>query len=273
MRIALISDIHGNLVALEAALADIERQRVDQIICLGDVAVFGPQPREVIARLRQRDMPVIMGNTDQWLLNPEPWSTDPDKRPQVEIEMWNASLLTEEDKATVAGYMPTLALDYGDGLTILCYHGSPRSFSDSIRPTTPDDELDTWFPDGRALIMAGGHTHEPMARRYGASTLVNPGSVGLPVYWAADGQVVNPAWAEYALLEWHDGALGISLCRRPYPLGDLIAATLASNMPHKDYWLADWRDITIATDPSNAPDPHELAQIGQNKNRELDSPG
>jgi predicted phosphodiesterase len=254
MRIALISDIHGNLVALEAALADIERKRADQIICLGDVAVFGPQPREVIARLRELNIPAIMGNTDQWLLNPEPWSTDPDKRPQVEIEMWNASLVDDDDKATVAGYMPTLSLDYGDGLTLLCYHGSPRSFNDSIRPATPEEELDTWFPESRALVMAGGHTHEPMVRRYGASTLVNPGSIGLPVYWTTDGRTVNPTWAEYALLEWQDGVLGISLRRRPYHLQDLIAATQASGMPHKDYWLADWRDARMSSSQSNAPD-------------------
>ena len=264
MRIALISDIHGNLVALEAALADIERQRADQIICLGDVAVFGPQPREVIARLRELDIPVIMGNTDQWLLNPEPWSTDPDKRPQVEIEMWNASLLTEEDKATVAGYIPTLALDYGDGLTLLCYHGSPRSFNDSIRPTTPDDELDTWFPEGRALVMAGGHTHEPMVRRYGESTLVNPGSVGLPVYWTSDGRTVNPAWAEYALVEWANGSLAITLRRVPYRLEELIAAVKATDMPHHEVWLADWHGSGKAAEPNDAHDSSSYEQ----KNRE-----
>ena len=240
MRIALISDIHGNLVALDAALADIDRQRADPVICLGDVAVFGPQPREVIARLCERDIPVILGNTDQWLLNPEPWSDDPDKRPQVEIEMWNASQLSEEDKATIAGYMPTLSLDYGDGLTLLCYHGSPRSFNDSIRPTTPEEELEDWFPENRALVMAGGHTHEPMVRRFGWSTLVNPGSIGLPVSTTADGRIINPTWAEYALLDWEDDILAVTLRRVAYEKDALAAAARSSGMPHLDFWLADW---------------------------------
>ena len=242
MRIALISDIHGNLLALYTALADIERQDADQIICLGDVAVFGPQPREVIALLRDRQIPVVMGNTDQWLLNPEPWSSDEDDQPQVAIEMWNASLLNESQKAAIAGYVPLLPLDYGDGLTLLCYHGSPRSFNDSIRPDTPVDELDGWFPESKATVMAGGHTHEPMLRRYGASLLVNPGSIGLPVYRTGDGRAINPVWAEYAVVDWDNGGLAITLRRVPYLLADLRAAVLATDMPHADEWLADWRD-------------------------------
>ena len=241
MRIALISDIHGNLTALEAALEDIDRQDVDRIICLGDVAVMGPQPREVIGRLRDLAIPVIMGNTDQWLLNPHPWSTEEDKRRQVEIELWNATLLDESDRAIVAGYVPTLPLEFGDGLTLLGYHGSPRSFDDQIRPATPEEELDDWFPESRALVMAGGHTHEPMIRRYGEGLLVNPGSVGLPVYYTTDGRAVKPVWAEYGLLEWLDGALAISLRRVPYSLSDLITAVRAAGMPHADYWLEDWR--------------------------------
>lgn len=240
MRIALISDIHGNLVALEAALADIDRQRADQIICLGDVAVLGPQAQEVIARLRDREIAVVMGNTDQWLLNPEPWSDEADKQPQIEIEMWNAAQLDEADKAIVAGYVPTLSLDYGDGLTLLCYHGSPRSFNDSIRPATPEEELEGWFPDSRALVMAGGHTHEPMIRRYGSSMLINPGSIGLPLVRTADGRDANPLWAEYALLDWGAGALSIALCRVPYAKDALIRAARRSGMPQLDYWLADW---------------------------------
>ncbi|MCB0291188.1 MAG: metallophosphoesterase, partial [Calditrichaeota bacterium] len=71
MKIALISDIHGNLTALEAVLADIRRRGADRIICLGDLATLGPQPREVIARLRELDCPGIMGNHDAALLHLE----------------------------------------------------------------------------------------------------------------------------------------------------------------------------------------------------------
>ncbi len=244
MRIAIISDIHGNLVALQAALDDIARQNVDRTICLGDVAVMGPQPREVIGHLRDTGIPVVMGNTDQWLLNPEPWVDDGDESwPQVANELWAAAQLDEADRAAVAGYVPTLPLDFGDGFTLLCYHGSPRSFNDPVRPTTSEEELDGWFPDSRALVMAGGHTHEAMIRRYGTSLLINPGSIGLPVIMTVEGRAINPAWAEYALVDWNASMLSIALRRVPYSLTDLHSAALQSGLPHADYWLADWRDM------------------------------
>lgn len=70
MRIALISDIHGNLISLEAVLADIDREEADQIICLGDVATIGPQPREVVAKLKASGLTGITGNHESYLLNP-----------------------------------------------------------------------------------------------------------------------------------------------------------------------------------------------------------
>ncbi|NIW96181.1 MAG: hypothetical protein GWN20_25895, partial [Phycisphaerae bacterium] len=72
MRLAIISDIHGNLIALEAVLAVLAQEEIDQMVCLGDVAATGPQPHETIARLRELNCPVVMGNTDDWLLNPHP---------------------------------------------------------------------------------------------------------------------------------------------------------------------------------------------------------
>ena len=70
MRIGLIADIHGNLFALDAVLAALARIGMDELICLGDVAALGPQPREVIERLRALRCPVVMGNTDAWHLDP-----------------------------------------------------------------------------------------------------------------------------------------------------------------------------------------------------------
>lgn len=71
MPVAIISDIHGNLIALDAVLNAIAARKIQQIICLGDVAATGPQPREVIARLKQINCPVVMGNMDDWLLKPK----------------------------------------------------------------------------------------------------------------------------------------------------------------------------------------------------------
>ena len=79
MRLAIISDIHGNLVALQTVLADIETARVDQIVCLGDVAANGAQPRDVIEKMRALGCPMVRGNTDEWFLAPQTFDPNSEK--------------------------------------------------------------------------------------------------------------------------------------------------------------------------------------------------
>lgn len=243
MKVALIADIHGNLVALNAALAAIGRLDVDHIICLGDVAAVGPQPVEVINLLAELSLPVVMGNTDDWLLEPVSWDVDSDERRlSRDVMLWNAEQLGAAERDLIRDYAPRLSYTFDEGVTLLCYHGSPRNYDDIIRPTTPEEALAEMFEDYEAQVMAGGHTHVPMVRQYFDSFLVNPGSVGLPQVSRRDGQRLNPTWAEYALLEWQQSQLTVSLRRARYPLATLAAAVRASGMPHADYWLSDWRE-------------------------------
>jgi putative phosphoesterase len=243
MRVAVISDIHGNLPAFEAALADILIQQVDQIVCLGDVAAGGPQPREVIARLRDLNCPVVMGNADEWLLNPQPGEArDEDARRITAIELWGARQLASADLDYVRTFQATVEVQLGDGATLLCFHGSPRSNTDIIRATTPDKDLERMATGYDALVMAGGHTHAQMLRRYKDKIIINPGSVGMP-YEAVPttGQVRNPPWAECANVNWSDGRLAIDLRRVPFDAAAVVQVALASGMPHAEWWTGDWR--------------------------------
>ncbi len=194
MRIALISDIHGNLVALEAALAAIAEAGADQIVCLGDVAALGPQPREVIDSLRARGIPVVMGNTDAWLLDPQPHPyRDEDTQRVYEVESWCAQQLSATDLEFIRTFRPIVEIPLDTGASLLCFHGSPRSNTEIILSTTPPDELDGMLTGYNAALMAGGHTHTQMFRRHAQTALVNPGSVGLPFVRDAQGNVAyNP---------------------------------------------------------------------------------
>jgi predicted phosphodiesterase len=241
MRVAVLADIHGNLTALDAVLDDLAGADADAVVCLGDVAAIGPQPHEVIARMRDLGCPVVMGNTDASSLRPVRLSPlDEESRRYVEIENWGAGQLTAEDRDFIRGFPPTLTVPLGDGATLLCFHGSPRGNTDSIVATTPDATLARMLTGFSATVMAGGHTHGPFVRPYRRALFVNPGSVGLP-YEAVGERVRHPPWAEYGIVEWRAGRLGVELRRVPFDADLVVQAVLRSGMPHAE-WLANrWR--------------------------------
>ncbi|MEZ4735165.1 MAG: metallophosphoesterase family protein [Caldilineaceae bacterium] len=242
MRVALLSDIHGNLFALEAVLSVLAREQVDQLVCLGDVALFGPQPRETLARIEALACPVVMGNTDAWALDPQP---HPIRNAESEffnaIELWGAQQLTDTDRAYIRTFQATVELPLGERNSLLCYHGSPKSYKDVIVATTPDAMLAPLIGEQDARVLAGGHTHAQYVRRYQDKLLLNPGSVGLPYEMLPDGTNRNPPWAEYAIIEWEKEDLHVTLRRAAYDLAPLLAMAKASGMPCANWWCKDWR--------------------------------
>jgi putative phosphoesterase len=250
MKIALIADLHANFTAFQAVLSDLKRARPDLIICLGDVAETGPQPREVISRLRELGDPVVMGNTDAQMLQPieTEEEVDEDRKRMEDIFRWCVEQLGEDDLNYLRTFQPHVEVDMGQGVRLVCYHGSPRSNKERIEMSTPEDALAEMLAGHDATIFAGGHTHQVMLRSYASSLVINPGSVGLPFVYE-DGMVRNPSWAEYALVtnntvRTHHGAgvgeLRVDFRRTPVNLEALKAAVRTSGMPHADWWLRDW---------------------------------
>lgn len=242
MQIALIADIHGNLAALEAVLAEIERAGVEEIVCLGDVAATGPQPREVLARVRELGCPMVMGNADAELFAPDP-PPEPgsDQARFAEMDRWAAAQLSSEELAFVRSFQPTISIPLAPDGELLCVHGSPRGFNDVITATTPEAELAPLLGDRPATIIAGGHTHFPMLRRYREKVLINPGSVGLAYAQRSDGSFIVPAVAEYATLTVVNGRQEVSFHQVAYDQGTTVRAMFAREMPHAGWWTADWQ--------------------------------
>jgi predicted phosphodiesterase len=242
MRVALIADIHGNLTALDAVLAELGAEQIDQLVCLGDVAATGPQPREVILRLRALGCPVVMGNADAALLDaPVPSSHDDTAQRIADIDSWAAAQLSSEDKRYVRAFTPTVTVPLSGDEVLLCYHGSPRSFGDRLLPSTAVATLDRWLAGYPALLYAGGHTHAQMLIRHRQALVLNPGSVGLPFTTIPpDAGTRNPAWAEYAVVTGGTESLCVELRRTPFDVGVLLAAARANGMPHADWWASDW---------------------------------
>jgi putative phosphoesterase len=201
VRVGLIADVHGNLAALEAVLAALDTERPDRVVCLGDVAAMGPQPRETLHRLRELACPVVMGNADAELLDPSlmPEATE-DARRFKAMTRWAADQLDDADRAFIRGFQPTVEITLDPAIRLLCCHGSPRSFDDAITASTSEEELAPMLAGASATVIAGGHTHTRLLRTLPGRTLVNPGSVGLAYEFLPDGSVRVPPWAEFALL-------------------------------------------------------------------------
>ncbi len=239
MRVGFFSDIHGNLFALDAVLADLEVQEVDRVVCLGDVC-FGPQAHECLERVKELDCTVIMGNWDCWSIQGFPPADDPVGIMLYEIGAWWARQLTDEDRAFVRCFVPTHEVPLENGSRMLCFHGSPTSFSDWIVATTPDEQLEQMFAGFEAPVLVGGHTHLQMVRRFGQSIIVNPGSVGQPFsrWWPQPIRVAH--WAEYGVIEAVGEYMRVDLRRVPFDVEAHLRLFADSDMPHARWWIDSW---------------------------------
>ena len=245
-KVAILADIHGNLPALDAVLAQIAVESIERVVCLGDVASLGPQPREVIARLRALGCPVVLGNTDAMLLALELNASAPpsDDWRYEDFDQWCAAQLTADDFAYLRSFQPTISVPLNDRVTVLCYHGSPRSYDERITAETTDAMLHEMLAETPAQIYAGGHTHQQLLRRHRDALVLNPGTVG----FAKDAippaaPMHNPSWAEYAVIASDGGQLDVSLRRVPFDLDALFAAQDASGIPRAHWRKGDWWQV------------------------------
>jgi predicted phosphodiesterase len=246
---AILADIHGNLTALDAVLAAIDAEGIERVICLGDVATLGPQPHGVVVRLRALGCPIVMGNTDADLLalQRDADAQDGDARAiesNGDFDRWSAAQLTDDDFAFIRTFQPTISVALGDGVTLLCYHGSPRSYDERITAETPDAVLREMLAATPAHLYAGGHTHQQLLRRHRDALVVNPGSVGFAKDAIAPATPIgNPSWAEYAVIASDGGQLDISLRRIPFDLAALFYAQDATAIPRAHWRKGAWRRV------------------------------
>jgi predicted phosphodiesterase len=240
-RIALISDIHGNEIALRATLRSIRDRGVDEIVCLGDVATLGVAPGEVIDLLQQLGCSCIMGNHDDYLLDPDLTDSHNELPHIVEAIGWCRERISREQLKFVSGFAEGLLLDLGRGHTLKLYHGSPGSNVVDLFSQTDPDTFDGLLGPERASVMAGGHTHLQMLRQHRGSLVVNPGSVGAPFREVPHrGPPRLLPHAEYATVEVRGGDLTVQLHRVALDGKALARAALASDNPMREELAANY---------------------------------
>jgi predicted phosphodiesterase len=207
MRIAALFDIHGNLPALEAVLADVRAASVDRLVVGGDIVV-GPMTREALAYVRALDLPVefIYGNCEVAVLDqlagraPKPAWLSPKYRPILE---WTAEQ-HRGDREVLASWPLTRRLDVPGIGTVLFCHATPRNDDDGFLKTTVEEKIRPLFDGLGAALVVCGHTHMQFDRMVGTTRVISAGSVGQPfgepgAYWLLIGPDVELRRTAYDL--------------------------------------------------------------------------
>jgi putative phosphoesterase len=227
MRTAIVSDIHGNLTALEAVLADLRLSSPDAVLHGGDLAANGPHPAAVVDRIRDLGWLGVRGNTDEMLWSPEDLTKLATKFPKLqriwaafeEMIPWTRTSLGEDR----IRWLQTLPYLQRQG-AVAILHASPNDLWQAPLPGASDLELQSIYQSLEVPITVYGHIHRPYVRHLEGMTIANTGSVSL----SYDG---DPR-ASYLLLDGPD----VTIRRVEYDLEREVDALLHSRLPHAR-WL------------------------------------
>jgi putative phosphoesterase len=224
-RIALLSDVHGNLPALEAVLDEAAHSGVEERWYCGDFLGYAPFPNEVVQKLRAVEAVSVIGNYDLKVLafrqKQESWKQK--KTPEKYLAFqWNLEQLAPETKAYLES-LPQQAQVQVNGFTVLLVHGSPDSVEEHLGSSTPERRFEELAAAARVDLIACGHSHEAFAKKVQGTWFVNPGSVGRP-----EG---GDARAAYAVLEFTGGDLKVDHRRVAYDVERVVRAIRAAGLP------------------------------------------
>ena len=252
MRLAIISDIHGNWQAFQAVLEDFERVNntnddIDLVWHLGDYAAFGTHPKEVIRAVREQQdrlgkdvVKAIGGNTDRYLVTGERFKLPPAPdeetfqhlyRERIAADAvlnWNLNQLEWEDYDWLAGTLDKEAgayiADYGH---VIGYHAVPGDDEAMLRPDTPDEEAADFLLDREGKLAVGGHIHHQMDRIIGEWRVINVGSVGMSFQ--------SPGKAQWGVYTFNKGNLTVDLREVPYDTQAAIRDLRETTYPEPDW--------------------------------------
>jgi putative phosphoesterase len=219
-RVAVLSDVHANVPALEAVLAHAEEQRADLVVFCGDLT-WGPQPARTIELVRTLgDRAVFLrGNAERAVVAMAAGT----RSPETSRDRWMVAQHDDEAVRFLASFAFSAIVEVdGLGPVRLC-HGSPRSDHEVITPATPAERFGALMAGIDEEVLVTGHTHMQFDRMISRWRSINPGSVGLPFHTG------DPGSAYWALL-----GTTVSLQRTPYPVADAVARLGTAGDPAAD---------------------------------------
>jgi predicted phosphodiesterase len=254
MRIAILSDIHGNPIALDAVLADVQRQGpIDEYWILGDLVAIGYDPVTVLERVTK--LPRVRftrGNTDRYVVSDELPISIEQIQAQSRLELLPKLLSTVKSFAWTKGYLTATGwldwlgrlpleqrLTLPDGTRLLGVHAAPGTDDGpGIHPRLSEAELEALVKDCNADLICVGHTHIPLDRTVSGFRVVNLGSVSNPV--------TPELVASYAIVKANNSGYQLQLRRVPYDREAVMEAIRRARHPASDYLLGFMRGEFVA---------------------------
>jgi predicted phosphodiesterase len=221
VRVAILSDLHGNTVALDACLADLAAQGgADRIVAAGDLCMDGPRPKGVLKRLRAAGAAVVRGNTDRMIGIDDASRYDDEERDAI---LWQRGALGQDWVAWLGAAPASLTIGEGPG-ALLITHATPQSDEEHVWPDAPDEQLERIVDGVTPRAIAFGHLHVPYVRQWRDRLFVNVASAGLP----KDG---DPR-AHYAILVQQDGGWSARSRRVAFDVDRVEKQLRTCGMPH-----------------------------------------
>ena len=182
MRFAIISDVHGNLTALEAVALDLESSGMEQVYVAGDLALFGPNPRQCVSMIRKNEWASVRGNTDRMIADFPDLVADGAIDPATslgKIVAWTREELGDDLVEFLGALPPSIMVASNTGAgSCAIFHGTPRSDEEGLIEGDNDERLRLLTESVRAYAIVGGHTHKSFYRMVHGTLIANAGSVG-----------------------------------------------------------------------------------------------
>lgn len=222
MVLGLISDVHANVVALDAVLAELRRQGVEQVICLGDLVGYGPAPNETIERVREEGLLCSLGAADERIAFDFARKPLPRKGVGDATLEWTREVLDPTHVAWLRELPVQRRVKTPVG-RLRAFHGTAEDPAERTELHVDPVSLGRLLESHRCRILAAGATHVPYFRRVGDGVVVNPGSVGLSLN--------GEPGADYALLRIDDGAIDVRMDKVEYDVASVAFDIVAWGLP------------------------------------------
>ncbi|MBZ9626352.1 YfcE family phosphodiesterase [Clostridium sp. FP2] len=230
MKVAVLSDIHGNGIALNYAIRDLKNLGINKLVILGDVVMKGPMPSQVLEMLNDKTLEIlawIKGNTDMWFEEvSETWIPSSDREKELYSYYKYAKDSLKEDQIL---FIEKLPFEYSfvlNGITILCVHGTPQSIVEAIDGSVSEDEIKKAINGVKEQVILCGHSHTSFIGEVDDKKIFNVGSVGNSL--DEDNRI------SYGILDFSKKEIKLVNRRISYPINEIIDISIKNNFPLLD---------------------------------------